>query len=249
MENFFIKAVSQHRSSLTENDFEIVYLLDQNIQQIPRNNLKKLAEKVYTSPASLSRLVRKLGFKGFSEFNLRISDYLEQKEQNQIQISDYLDATIDEIKLTHQLNYRNVFAAAHLILDANERYAYATGWKQSQLLFNFVNDLILYDKKFYALRTKEDLADSVPYMAENSLVLLVSISGKIDDYRATLETLRLKKVKIISITYQQSSELVKYSEIPLFFITETLSHHQKYWSALSLSYLLNLLLQTIIDEK
>lgn len=249
MENFFVKVLNRHRSSLTENEFEIVHLLDQNIRQIPTSNLKKLAELVYTSPASLSRLVRKLGFKGFAEFALRISDYLKQEAKNEGQLNDDLTSVIDEIKLTHQINYQNVIAAARLILATRERYAFATGWKQSQLLFNFANDLMLYGEKFYPLRTKEDLADAVPYMASDSLILITSVSGQIGDYRSSIETLQLKKVKIISITYQQDSELAADSQIPLFFMTKTLSQPSKYWSSLSLTYLFNWLLQAVINEK
>ncbi|BDR57734.1 MurR/RpiR family transcriptional regulator [Xylocopilactobacillus apicola] len=245
MENFFVRILSKNKNSLTKNDYAILHLLDQNIREIPKNNIKKLSALVFTSPASMSRLIRKIGFSSFSEFILRVGDYLQQKDMPELNTVDYLASVINEINATHNLNKSSVKEVAKLIINAHDLYAFGTGWKQHQLLNNFCNDLMLYGEKFYFLRTKDDLADLASYMDENSLIMIVSVSGKIKDYHEALETLKLKKVQVISITYQQDCDLAKVSQQPLFFTDKNLSNGSKHWGALPLTYLFDFLLETI----
>lgn len=249
MQDFFAKLKYLDKNTLSRNDMDILHELDKNINLIPNSNIKELASTSFTSQASLSRLIKKIGFSSFSEFKLRVSDSLAQSDNKEVNIQDYLASTIEEIKITHALNNDKIKDAAKLILSSPDCYTYGTGWKQLQLLNNFSNDMIYYGKRFFSLRTKDDLADSAKLMDENSLIIIASISGNIDSYKRALDILKIKKVKIITLTLKQNCELLNYSDKPLFFIDKNLSLTSTHWPAQTITYLLNLLIHTIILEK
>lgn len=223
MQDFFVQLNNFNQDSLSKNDLDILHQLDKNFSLIPKKNIRELAMISYTSQASLSRLIKKIGFSGFTEFKLRVSDFLKQNNNKKTTIDDYLTETIEEIKLTHILNSDKIQEVAKLILSSSECYTFGTGWKQLQLLNNFSNDLVYYGKKFFSLRTKEDLIDSAKLMGENSLIIIASISGDATGYKKALDVLKIKKTKIISLTFKQDCELLNYSDIPLFFIDKNLS--------------------------
>ncbi|MDF7639628.1 MurR/RpiR family transcriptional regulator [Lactobacillus sp. ESL0791] len=249
MPDFFVTAINIGQLSLSKSDLEIIKQLDKNINLVPKSNIKELAAISFTSQASLSRLVKKMGFSSFSEFKFRIKDFLNQNKQQTGNPQDYLSTTIDEIKLTHTLNQAKMNSAAQLILNSAKCYTFGTGWKQLQLLNNFSTDLVYYDENLYSLRTKEDLINSTKSMNENMTVIIASVSGNISTYREAIELLKLKKVKIISITHQQDCELARISDISLFFVDHNLTIPNIHWSAQTLTYLLNLLIYYIVNNK
>lgn len=104
LQDFFAKLKNLDQNTLSKNDMDILHELDKNFSLIPNSNIKELATTSFTSQASLSRLIKKIGFSSFSEFKLRVSDFLKQSDSKEISVHDYLSSTIEEIKITDALN-------------------------------------------------------------------------------------------------------------------------------------------------
>ncbi|AGM25234.1 MurR/RpiR family transcriptional regulator [Spiroplasma chrysopicola] len=90
-----IKYTEGHK--LTNLEIQLVAKLNENIKETLKLSINKLALKLYISPSSLSRLVRKLGFKNYNGFIIWLSgqyqlaqrytsEQLENKQNNPIDI-------------------------------------------------------------------------------------------------------------------------------------------------------------------
>lgn len=57
------------------------YLLE-NLEEISKSNISKIASAVYTSPASIFNLLKKLGYSGFKEFKFEVCNYLKELKRS-----------------------------------------------------------------------------------------------------------------------------------------------------------------------
>lgn len=246
--NLFVSIINEHASELTENDKNIIRSLNEYVAVIPKLTITELAEKIYVSSSSLYRLLRKIGFGGYPEFKYRVSKALQENESKNIDTDEYLNQFINEIMFTHRMNQVAIQKAADLILKAKKRFVFGTGWKQKQAADNFSSDMMTYGESFVTLRTKEDLHSAVQYMTKEDLLIFTSLSGNVLPYQASLRFCELENIPLISLTREGINPLSEYSTVALYYVDHQLNNADVHWSALSLNYLFNLLIQTIISQ-
>lgn len=147
------------------------------------------------------------------------------------------------------MNEKEIIEVAKAILDKKKKYCFGTGWKQKQIIDNFSTDLLYYGKTFTSLRTIDDVRNAVAQMDEQSLLLIVSLSGNAGTYLDILKTCLLKNVTIISITADTPNKLSSLSTYSLYYKDDTIGNDKKHWNTNILSFLSDYLIETIIDQK
>jgi len=97
-------------NALTDSERTVVDYINQNQSQIPNISITDLAEYSYTSPATVSKTIRKCGFDGISELRYKISAHHDYPKDsflvNDILEKSYLECTktIENICITDILN-------------------------------------------------------------------------------------------------------------------------------------------------
>lgn len=241
--------MNRYSDSLSANDKEILKNLNDNIDKIPVSTINQLASMVYTSTSGLYRLIKKLGFAGYSDFKYRVYDSLKLHEILIIDNNNYLEDTLNEIEYTHKINEVSIRKAAALILNAKKRFVYGTGYKQQQFMENFSADMLLYNIPFINLRNKEDLKNAVRYMDTDSLLIVTSLNGNANDYEESLDQLILQRIPIISISLDKTNKLSSKSSVALYYSDNSIVDDTVHWKAQTLNYLINLLIQATLIEK
>ncbi|WP_251136194.1 hypothetical protein [Exiguobacterium sp. s194] len=56
------------KNRLTEMEYSVLLFAAENVSLVREMNIRELAARCYTSPATIIRLCKKLGFSGYSEF-------------------------------------------------------------------------------------------------------------------------------------------------------------------------------------
>ncbi len=74
------------RISLTRSEEELMDFIEKNFKEIPNYSAIKLCEEAYSSQATLNRVCKKLGFRGFSELKFSIEEDLKLMENSKIVI-------------------------------------------------------------------------------------------------------------------------------------------------------------------
>lgn len=79
----FYKRIAENTHLLNKSDNEILSYCIRNNKKISGMKVQEVADELYTSPASVIRFCKKLGFSGFSEFKAALKVETFQGKGNQ----------------------------------------------------------------------------------------------------------------------------------------------------------------------
>lgn len=229
-----------HADKLTSTDRTILENLENNIHEIPTLTLSELAKKVYTSSTSLHRLVKKLGFGGFTEFKYRIENELKQKntvEHSIEEASHYFSDVLEDIKITYKLNESKLNSIVKDISSHKDIYCFGTGWKQKQIVDNFANDLLYYGHSVKSLRNTDDLEIASKQFNKETLVIIVSLTGNLNRYEKTMIYMRDSNITTIGASIYSDNPLSNMAKHSLQFVDSTLDLENHHWSSIPLNFI------------
>ena len=103
MLRLFSSRIQQAKVTLTHNETELLRSLSAQAGVIPRATITELAQSVFSSPSTIHRLIRKLGFKGYTDFKVRVEDSLESELPLVLAQPNLLKITISSIEHTFRL--------------------------------------------------------------------------------------------------------------------------------------------------
>ncbi|SFL33113.1 MurR/RpiR family transcriptional regulator [Halanaerobium salsuginis] len=122
-----IKLNKELLAELTNTEKQIINYINENYQKIPGMSIIDLAEETYTSPASVSRAVKKCQLAGFSELRYLISERLNNKEKSK-PLNDAREKSLLEISNTIEyLSLANILEAVDIIRNSRKIYVIARG--------------------------------------------------------------------------------------------------------------------------
>ena len=107
--------------NLSDSEQQVINYLNENEASIPLMSITTIAEKTFTSPATVSRTIQKCGFRGISELRYKISKRAEHTDDsyvvNKVLNKSYKECvkTIDNICVTNILKIIEYVKAAEKI--------------------------------------------------------------------------------------------------------------------------------------
>jgi DNA-binding MurR/RpiR family transcriptional regulator len=234
------------------------YILN-NADDVLNMNIKELATKTYSSPATIVRLCRKLGLEGFGDFKIKLSAELQienkidnrtnpnypfEKNATFYQIASNIGSLTKET-ITDTLaliDFKNINQPINVLEKADRIFVFGYGnslisamefeHKMSRINKNVELSILAGELMFQAYRcTKKDVA------------ILISYSGETNEIVNIGKYLRKQHIATIGITSVGENELSKYCD----YIFNTTSREQifnkiaPYSSKTSISYILDFL--------
>ncbi|MGL5759989.1 MAG: MurR/RpiR family transcriptional regulator, partial [Cetobacterium sp.] len=112
------------KAKFTKSEESILDFIEKNFDKIPKYSVVKLCEEAYASQASVNRVCKKLGFKGFSELKYSIEQDLEKME-NSKNLS--INNTFFYIE---NINFQDVQGIAEVIKENRKILIYGLGASQ-----------------------------------------------------------------------------------------------------------------------
>lgn len=249
MTSLFSTLYNRYKSTLSANELALLIELSKQTEKIPDSTISQMAELLFISKSSLYRLIRKLGFDGYTTFKYRVTDSLREDKVSHLAPADFFDVTMDQLKKTYVLNQNELEHAARLFLNADTRYVYGTGWKQKQVVDNFSTDLLIYGERSLTLRNKFDLASCVSHMTQNDILVFTSLSGNLKGYENTIDELHIRDIPVISVTRAVPNLLSKEATTSLFFESNPSMDNTEHWPALPMDFIFELFIHTILQVR
>ncbi len=191
--------------------------------------VEKIAEAAFASPASVVRMCKKLGYKGFKDFKI---DFIlsnakvevpETKEYNDVILTkntNYGESVIqnnirileETLKIHDPIALHN---AAESIMKARRVFIFGKGssylvCKDLEMKLRRINKLAIAQGESH-----EQLVDA-SFINQNDAVIFISNSGKTKEIISAALLAKEKKAKIISIVKLGSSLLSDLSDIVLY---------------------------------
>lgn len=203
---------------LTETEKEILEYMVGNLDVLPKLSSRKLAEKTYTSPTTIVRFVKKLGYQNYNDFKYNIISKLKNNNEES-QITSHEKALsilnkVEKIQIEAMNDFKNKISLETFqeIIDACYQYQYI------DIIANDCNAIL----GKYALHYLSSLGKMVHVYHETNqqiyasmnvphdhLVIIISKYALHETLLNCALTLKRRHIKTIAITNHQENTLSK----------------------------------------
>ncbi len=204
------------------------YLIEN--KSVLRNfNVEKIAEAAYTSPASVVRMCKKLGYHGFKDFKI---DFILANAKVEIpEISEYKDVILtksfnfgrsvieNDIRILEETLKLHDAAALHdaaeIIMGARKILIFGKGssylvCKDLEMKLRRINKFVLAQAESH-----EQLIDA-SFINHNDVIIFVSNSGTTKEIVSAALLAKANKARIVSIVKLGTSLLSELSDVNLY---------------------------------
>lgn len=202
-------------SKLSELEIIIYNYIVEHPDEILEMSIQELSSQTHVSTTTILRFCRSLGLKGYSEFKLRFKD--DRNNKNVISPSSFYQNITYLEKYIGPEFQRKIEAAAKLIQSSS-----GIVW----MGFGASAGICKYAANFFASTSKSNLVIDDPYFHSNvplfkgSVLIILSVSGEIDNTIRILHNLKSEDVSVLSITNYDNSTLSKLSDYTIpYYIT------------------------------
>lgn len=220
-----VELLSQDFDNLSKTNKKIANFIINDPKKAAELNIEELSKITDTSTASVSRLVKSLGYTNFREFTLALA-YAQLKPQNlpifkEIDVTDTLSSIARKVfagsQQALQDTLNNVdeteFARAVLrIIDCHQLGFFGLGGSSIVALDGYHKFLRTSKNSFYYTDYDIQLMQAVR-MTKDDCAILISHSGKNQQTLKIANILKQKGVTIIGITSNRDSPLANLSDI------------------------------------
>lgn len=200
--------------SLTETEKTVVKYINSNESNIPKMSIVDVAEKSFTSPATVSRTIKKCGLEGFSELRYKISaknDYNhDSKEVNEILGKSLIEVT----KTIENISVENVLKTVRLIKEAKRIYILARGLTELVAQeFNLKLELLGYNT--FLIVDPNIMRKICKTLDKEELVIVFSLKIGSPEIVESAESAVKTGAKLITCCCVKNSKLENLSDITL----------------------------------
>lgn len=195
---------------LSRTEREIVQFINENEDRLHELSIVDIAEETYSSPASVSRAIRKCGVSGFHELRYKLTAAAKQPEicrMGEVVNNSLLEVqrVIDELSVPTVLRIVESIRAAERILvlgrGLTEYVAEEFGLKL-QLLDH--NAIVIRDPNIMRTRTAR--------MRPDELLFIFSLGGKTPELIESAQNAALCGAKIVTCCCDGASPLITLSD-------------------------------------
>ncbi|GFR36672.1 MurR/RpiR family transcriptional regulator [Thermobrachium celere] len=204
--------VNSHFLKLNENDKYILGYILNNKEKCSTININELAKLCNVSRTTILRMVKKLGFEGYSEFKVYMKWNLEkEKRYNNAALDEYFEDVNKTIKILKETDF---YSISRLIDDSERIFVYGTGVAQNIVAQELKRLFLAVNKYFHIIEGNTELKLVLQGLNSKDLVFIISLSGNTKGIIDCIKEMIIKNVSVVSITRygrNKLSELAQYN--------------------------------------
>lgn len=220
--------IKRVHDTLTRAERQLAVTILENYPMSGLGSITRLAEKSGVSTPTVARMVQKLGFSGFPEFQSALRDELEAQISNPISKRDswsehapqehilnrFTEAVIENIRQTLAHIEPSEFDAVTKLLAEESRAVYIAGGRITHALSEYFHlHLQVIRKRVQHVRTTSNAwPHALLDLDENDVVVIFDIRRYENSTLKMAEIARAKAAKIVLITDQWQSPISRYAD-------------------------------------
>ncbi|WJE32189.1 MurR/RpiR family transcriptional regulator [Bacillus altitudinis] len=207
--------------TLSETERYLLHYIHQHLEDISTLSIVTLSERANVSTATIVRLMKKIGYNGYTSFKYRL-----KQEKKMTDDSDQLKNIDEDIKLAIRKNEEEVLKTIQLqsigqiedavqkIHDADKIYIFGRGFsemiaKEMTIKLQLIGKTCEVHDDPNIIRLKSRDID------KNELAIFVSLNGETSELVEACQNLSMKQVTTITVTTRIDSTLSKISDMTL----------------------------------
>lgn len=221
----------KRQEGLTPTDKQIANYILEHITSIPSTGIEALAKQTYTSHSAIVRLSKKLGFEGYKQFRLALSETV-YKDLHQLgkvdanfpfdstdttsQISQKMaDLSIEAIRrASEQLMPGKLDTAAEMLTKADRIFLFAQGDSQIRAR-SFQNKMVKLNRFLVIAEDYADQAWNAANLSKNDCAVFITYSAKISQYDQYIDYFAKEGVPTILLTGNPTSSLQAFVDLSI----------------------------------
>ena len=224
MKNLFYRLLI-YLDSANESDtnYNIAWYMAHHLPEVANMGISKLARECFVSPATISRFCRALGYENYAhlkqecayysssrkKFNNLIDVPLDMMKNDPQRYSEYYTLQVSEgVKQLSQYLYWDVIdTVLKKIHDSDNVAFFGIHFSQSAAL-HFQTDLLMLGKFTTAYMESERLMECAKRLDEDSLAIVISVSGNLlTSNQKTLTYIKKSNAQVVFITNNPELDL------------------------------------------
>lgn len=213
------------QAELTTTEKRIADYILQNLTSIPAINVADLAQNTYTSHSSVIRLAKKMGYEGFRDFRVALSELAHSElyrveqvdanfpflpEDSSKEISKKLaDLTIDTVQRTYaQLDEQVLTKSADLLANAQRIFLFAQGDSQISGR-SFQNKLVKINQFVIIADEYADENWHAANLTSQDCALFITYRARVPQYERLLNHFLHENIPSVLLTGNSQSKLIQ----------------------------------------
>ncbi|MFD2629802.1 MurR/RpiR family transcriptional regulator [Oceanobacillus kapialis] len=254
MEKPLFNIPHQTYSTLSQAERYLLEYIHQHIEEIATMSIITLSEQANVSTATIVRLMKKIGYNGYTSFKYRL-----KQDKKMMDADDSLGDIDDDIKKVIRKNEEEVHKTIQLqsvgqiedavqkIHDAERIYIFSRGFSE-MIAKEMMIKLQALDK---ICETHEDpniIRVKSRKVGKNDLAIFISLNGETVELVEACQNLNIRQVTTITLTTKVDSTLSELSDMTLLGYKTDHSLFQEYEvrSRLSLNVIARILLDAYV---
>lgn len=209
--------LEQTKRNFTKSEMKIYEYINKNPEQVLYHSLTELAEACNVGEATVLRLFRKIGYKGFQGFKFSLA-----KEVDDFRVDDnnsYVYKVKNSMRTALDNSYEVIDPAelekAVGMIDAAKSVVVFGVGASSIAGLDMQNRLLRIGRNIEVLADPHSQVMRTVSMDEDTVVIAISITGSTRDTVDSVAAAKNKSAKIIAITNYTKSPLTKFSHCVL----------------------------------
>lgn len=234
MSELFFDIPIEKYQTLSESERYVLKYIVKHINQIPSMSIVKLSEEANVSTVTIVRLMKKIGYDGFTSFKYSIKDLtktvnsensidtIEKKINTAIKKNEF--EVLNTIKM---LSLGNIEDAIQKIHHAEKIYVFARGF--SEMIANEITIKLQLLGKNCEMHNDPNIIRVISKkLKDTEIAIFVSLSGETKELVDACLNLKMKSISTITLTAGVDSSLANLSEIVLLGYKGTQSFFPDY---------------------
>ncbi|CAG9621225.1 MurR/RpiR family transcriptional regulator [Sutcliffiella rhizosphaerae] len=232
-------------SALPRSQKLVVDFIIDHYTEVGFMTVEQLSKKVGTSTTTVMRLMSNVGYKGYSEFQKSLQNFLREESAPQMRLETNLknvsqneswkrhyELQMEQIQKANQLNIENLSHVEEMLCSASNIYCTSvrSGLPVAQYLTHNLNRMLGNTK--YTLADSSDWVDDVISFTENELLFVVSFARYGERLIRYADQAKQKGAKVVVLTDKFSSPLIPYADAVLVCPADSIASHNSIVSAI-----------------
>lgn len=197
--------------SLTKTEREVVHFINSNEDRLSQLSIVDIAYETFSSPATVSRAIRKCRINGFNELRYKLTAGASDKQL--VDVNEILNKSLIEASRTvEQISMADIVQSIDLIRGAQRVYVFARGMtKYIANEFCFKLQLMNID----AMMTDDPkiMVSIARSISPQSLAVIFSLNGHTPELVESAMNASLMGCPVITCSCNPDSELAQYSTV------------------------------------
>lgn len=240
-----IKLNHELLESLTSTEKKVINYINENYNEIPNMSIIELAAETYTSPATVSRAVKKCDLDGFAELRYKISQKVNDNKNSET-MNNVLEKSLNEISTTvDYLSLDDILESVKIIKNSKKVYVLARGL--SELVakeFSLKLQLLSYNT-FQVSDPNIIISLAKEHLSSDDTLCIFSLYGETESLILAAENAASIGCNVITSSCAEETPLKELSDIYLQGYKH--DHHSIKNFEVSSRLPLNVIARTVID--